>query len=101
MEVPLILKYIICLIKAKNIIVFFFCLVTKAVHIEVVTDLSADVFLVNLKRFVSRRGLCKNTYSDCATNFVDAKNALQMLFEFPWITTFSKVFCTTGHNFSL
>ncbi|XP_054277190.1 uncharacterized protein LOC128996060 [Macrosteles quadrilineatus] len=65
----------------KAYICIFFCLVTKAVHIEVATDLSTDAFIAALTRFVSRRGLCKNIYSDCGTNFVGANNAFQALFK--------------------
>lgn len=61
----------------KGYICIFVCLVTKAVHIEVPTDLTTDSFIAALTRFVSRRGLCTDIYSDCATNFVGARNALQ------------------------
>lgn len=61
----------------KAYMCIFICMVTKAVHIEVVTDLSTEAFLAALTRFVSRRGLCTDLYSDCGTNFVGAKNALQ------------------------
>ncbi|GFU74161.1 integrase catalytic domain-containing protein [Trichonephila clavipes] len=39
---------------------------------ELVTDLSADAFIVALKRFISRR----EKYSDCGSNFVGAKRKL-------------------------
>jgi len=58
----------------------FVCFSTKAVHLEVVGDLSSDSFLNALKRFVSRRGLCKHIYSDNATNFVGANNELNDVF---------------------
>uniref|UniRef100_A0A1B6KZV2 Integrase catalytic domain-containing protein n=1 Tax=Graphocephala atropunctata TaxID=36148 RepID=A0A1B6KZV2_9HEMI len=61
----------------KAYICIFICLVTKAVHIEVATDLSTDSFIAALTRFVSRRGFCSDIYSDCGTNFVGAKNALK------------------------
>lgn len=63
----------------KVYICVFVCLATKAVHVEVVTDLSTDAFIAALTRFVSRRGLCSDLYSDCATNFVGADNALRKL----------------------
>lgn len=43
-------------------------------------DLSTKSFLNCLKRFVSRRGLCRNIYSDNATNFTGANNELQRVF---------------------
>lgn len=66
-------------ISIKAYICIFVCFVTKAVHIELATDLSTDAFLNCLKRFVSRRGLCQNIYSDNGTNFIGAKNALNEL----------------------
>jgi hypothetical protein len=54
-------------------------MVTKAVHLEVVTDLTTDGFLAALTRFVSRRGLCADIYSDCGTNFVGADATLRRL----------------------
>ncbi|GFU25276.1 integrase catalytic domain-containing protein [Trichonephila clavipes] len=46
---------------------------TRAIHLELVTDLSADAFIAALKRFISRRGKCSDIYSDCGSNFVGAK----------------------------
>lgn len=55
----------------------FICLATKAVHLELVSDLSTDRFLQALRRFVARRGRCASIYSDNGTNFVGARNKLQ------------------------
>lgn len=41
----------------KTYIAVFVCLATKAVHIEVVSDLSTDAFIAALKRLIGRRGL--------------------------------------------
>ncbi|XP_011169927.2 uncharacterized protein LOC105202932 [Solenopsis invicta] len=49
----------------------------KAVHIELVEDLTTDSFIAALKRFVARRGKVKNIYSDNGTNFVGADRVLQ------------------------
>ncbi|KMQ90765.1 hypothetical protein RF55_9437 [Lasius niger] len=51
-----------------------------AVHLEVVSDYTAEAFLAALKRFVSHRGLCRTIWSDCGTNFVDADAQLRALF---------------------
>lgn len=59
----------------------FICFTTKAVHIELFSDLSTQAFLNSLKRFVSRRGLCKRIYSDNGTNFVGVKNELKKIHE--------------------
>jgi hypothetical protein len=63
----------------KAYICVFICMVTKAVHLEVVTDMTTDAFLASLTRFVSRRGLCSHLFSDCGTNFVGADANLQKL----------------------
>lgn len=52
---------------------------TKAVHLELVSDLTTKSFLSTLQRFVSRRGLCSSIFSDNATNFVSANNELKRL----------------------
>lgn len=54
----------------------FVCFATKAVHLEVVSDLTTEAFIAALKRFIARRGICKNIYSDNGTNFVGANNEL-------------------------
>ncbi|XP_053973204.1 uncharacterized protein LOC128873578 [Hylaeus volcanicus] len=54
----------------------FVCMPVKAIHIEVVSDLSTDSFLGALRRFVGRRGVPTNIYSDNGTNFVEANNQL-------------------------
>lgn len=60
----------------------FVCMVTKAIHIEAVTDLSTKAFIAALDRFSSRRGFPKHIYSDNGTNFVGANNELKKLYEF-------------------
>ncbi|XP_062715823.1 uncharacterized protein LOC134291718 [Aedes albopictus] len=63
----------------KAYVAIFVCLCTKAVHLELVSDLSTDRFLQALRRFVARRGRCERIYSDNGTNFVGARNKLQDL----------------------
>lgn len=59
------------------------CLVSKAIHLELVVDLITESFLNSLRRFVSRRGLCNNIYSDNATNFKEANNELSKFYN--WV----------------
>lgn len=63
--------------KVKAYIAIFTCLATKAVHIELVSDLTTDAFIAALRRFTARRGRCNSMYSDNGTNFVGAKNEIQ------------------------
>lgn len=67
----------------KAYIAVFVCLTVKAVHLEVVSDLSTDAFLAAFDRFVARRGLPGDIYSDCGTNFVGATKQLQRLINSP------------------
>uniref|UniRef100_A0A6M2DPC6 Putative bel12 ag transposon polyprotein n=1 Tax=Xenopsylla cheopis TaxID=163159 RepID=A0A6M2DPC6_XENCH len=64
----------------KAYICLFICLATKAVHLELASDLTSDTFLDCLKRFLARRGPIECIYSDCGTNFVGARNTLNSLF---------------------
>lgn len=61
----------------KAYLCLFICFSTKAVHLEVLSDLSCECFLAAFDRFVSRRGLCNCLYSDCGTNFVAASKYLK------------------------
>ena len=60
----------------------FICLATKAVHVEIVSDLSTEAFLGALRRFVGRRGIPGHIYSDNGTNFVGANNQLRDLYAY-------------------
>ncbi|CAL8136776.1 unnamed protein product [Orchesella dallaii] len=57
----------------------FICMATKAIHLEAVSDLTTASFIAAFRRFVSRRGLCANLYSDCGTNFIGANKELKRL----------------------
>ncbi|XP_021953145.2 uncharacterized protein LOC110849976 [Folsomia candida] len=61
----------------KAYLALFICCCTRAVHLEIVSSLSTDAFLAALWRFVSRRGLPSDMYSDCGTNFVGADRELK------------------------
>lgn len=65
----------------KTYLCVFVCFVTKAVHLEVVSDLSTVAFLNTLKRFIARRGKPTNLYSDNGTNFVGANNSLKEMYQ--------------------
>ncbi|XP_063990952.1 uncharacterized protein LOC135169656 [Diachasmimorpha longicaudata] len=68
--------------RVKVYVAIFTCLAVKAVHLEVVSDLTTEAFLASLRRFIARRGYCKNIYSDNGTNFVGANNQLKEIYQF-------------------
>lgn len=61
----------------KGYIALFVCLVTKAVHLELVSDLSSSAFLCALRRMAARRGTPGHIYSDNGTNFKGCNRVLQ------------------------
>ena len=65
----------------KSYIAIFACFATKAMHIELTIDLSAETFLNVLRRFIARRGRPTDIYSDNATNFVGTEHDLHSLHE--------------------
>lgn len=65
----------------KCYISVFVCFVTRAVHLELVSDLTTNAFMAALFRFMSRRGQCAHIYSDNGTNFIGAKKELQNYFK--------------------
>lgn len=58
-------------VKSKCYLSLFICFATKAVHLELVSDLSSAAFLLAFRRFTSRRGRCNRVYTDNGTNFDD------------------------------
>lgn len=66
----------------KAYLCVFVCLVTKAVHLEVVSSLSTEAFIACLSRFVSRRGLPSLIRSDCGTNFKGSDRYLSEVYTF-------------------
>lgn len=54
-------------------------MVSKALHLEAVSDMTANSFLAAFRRFVARRGICTDIYSDCGTHFVGASKEPKLL----------------------
>lgn len=67
--------------KRKCWIAIFVCMVTRAVHIDIVCDLSAAEFISCFERFVCKRGHCNRLYSDNGTSFVGAYKELKEAFK--------------------
>ncbi|XP_023811839.1 uncharacterized protein LOC110015208 [Oryzias latipes] len=58
----------------------FKCLTTRAVHIEVLSSINTDSFLMALRRFVSRRGKPAEILCDQGTNFCGGERELRETF---------------------
>ena len=70
---PTIVKAYICVFVSFSV---------KAVHLELVSDLTTEAFLATLRRFIARRGKPSTIWSDHGTNFVGAAHELKELTEF-------------------
>ena len=55
----------------------FVCFNSRAVHIEDVSSLETDTFILALRRFISVRGCPKEIWSDNGTNFTGAERELR------------------------
>ena len=64
--------------NSKRWAVLFTCLCIRAIHIEVIEDLSSSAFINALRRFVAIRGKVKQFRSDRGTNFVGATPDLRI-----------------------
>ncbi|XP_052755355.1 uncharacterized protein LOC128201692 [Galleria mellonella] len=61
---------------SKGYICLFTCLCTRSIHLELVTSLSTNDYILALKRFISRRGKPAEIMSDNGRNFVGAEKEL-------------------------
>ena len=67
----------------KVYIALFSCCVTRALHLELVKDLSAEAFTRALRRFAARRGTPVLIVSDNAKTFKATSKALKKLYTHP------------------
>lgn len=65
----------------KGYIAVFVCLTTRAVHLELVSDMSTETFIKAFKRFIGRRGIPKRMFSDNGKNFIGAIREIQELLD--------------------
>ncbi|GFY11899.1 integrase catalytic domain-containing protein [Trichonephila clavipes] len=63
----------------KSYIVLFTYGVTKALHLELVSDMATNSFLLAFRRFLARRGNCKVIYSGNAKTFLKSKKEIENL----------------------
>ena len=66
---------------SKMYICLYTCAVTRAIHLELVWDLTAESFIRSFRRFISTRGMCRTIYSDNAKTFEKAEKDLQFYLE--------------------
>ena len=59
----------------------FTCLASRAVHIELLYNLTTDMFFNALIRFCSRRGNVRNIYCDRGSNFIGAEAEIKRLWK--------------------
>ena len=61
----------------KLYVVIFTCAVTRAVHFELVSDMTTEEFVEAFKVFIARRGTPRVCYSDNATTYKAAKKIVE------------------------
>ncbi|XP_063404523.1 uncharacterized protein LOC134687988 [Mytilus trossulus] len=64
--------------NSKRWAVLFTCLASRAVHIEVIEEMSSSSFINALRRFYALRGKVQEFRSDRGSNFVGCTDALQI-----------------------
>ena len=62
--------------EQKRYGVLFTCMACRAVHIEMVNDMTTDAFINALRCFIALRGKVRQLRSDQGTNFIGAHNEL-------------------------
>ena len=72
---PLFLKGL----ETKVWISLFTCCVTRAIHLELVLDMTADSFIRCFKRFSARRGLPRKVISDNSKTFKSASRIISAI----------------------
>ena len=70
---PVIVKSYVCIFASMSV---------KAVHLELVSDLSTESFIACLRRFIAQRGKPSSIHSDRGTNFIGAPRVLKELYAF-------------------
>ena len=65
----------------KCYIALFICMATKAIHSELLSNLTSEAFIAAQKRFIPRRGLVDHPYIDNGSNNVGANRELKAFFK--------------------
>lgn len=67
--------------ELKRYGLLFTCMCSRAVHIEMLDDMSTDAFINALRAFIAIRGAVRQIRCDQGTNFVGAKNEFMEAFK--------------------
>ena len=62
-------------------IAVFVCLAIRAVHLEIISNLSTEALIATSKRFIASCGKRSTIFSDNASNFSGARTELKKLFK--------------------
>ena len=76
---------------AKTWMVLYTCYSTRAVHLDLVRDMTAETFLRSFRRFVARRGTPARMISDNAKTFKSIAVSITNAFESPEVKKFFSV----------
>ena len=66
----------------KAYVCIFVSLTMKAIHLELVSDLTSDAFIACLRRFIACCGCPSLIWSDWGTNFVGAAHEIKEFYHF-------------------
>ena len=69
--------------EARVYLCLFICATTRAVHLEIVQDLTAETFLLAFRKFAGRRSLPRMMISDNGSTYLSAAEELKSLMELP------------------
>ena len=65
--------------ESKVYICLFTCTATRAAHLEIVTDLTTETFILALRRFMSHKSLLQIIVSDNGFTYSSAAEELKKL----------------------
>ncbi|GBN59680.1 hypothetical protein AVEN_167192-1 [Araneus ventricosus] len=83
---------------SKVYIALFTYAVTRGIHLELISSLSAECFIQAFRRFFSCRGVCKIIYPDNAKTFKRADKELKYLYKLCKIEDVSRFIVNNGIN---
>ena len=66
--------------RVKRWGLIFVCMLTRAIHLEPLDDMSTDKVLQAIQDFNHRRGPAKHLYSDQGSNFIGASNEIRRVY---------------------